>query len=70
MDPNPGLGCPQCGFRIPISIQMLLSGQPIGCPACHLELRVNREESKETLNALEKVAEAIAKTDEAKRGYQ
>ncbi|MCR9244621.1 MAG: CSL-type zinc finger protein [bacterium] len=48
----PGMPCPQCGQRIVIEAAALLSGQPIQCASCGLELRVNTEQSKETLDAL------------------
>ena len=52
---EPGLSCPKCRFRIQIGIPMLLSGQPVICPKCFLRLDVDREQSKESLQALEKL---------------
>ena len=65
----PGLDCPQCGFRIQLSVAMLLSGEPVLCPACDLKLSVDREESQACLNELRKVCAAIQKAEEAKNMY-
>ncbi|SRR6266536_3078364 len=53
--PSPGLTCPRCSFRILISISMLLSEKTICCPNCNLELKVDKERSQESLNALRKL---------------
>lgn len=60
----PGLDCPQCGFRIMISVPMLLSGGPIFCPACSLKLTVDQEQSRACLNELQKVYDAVQKVEE------
>ena len=66
----PGLDCPQCGFRIQVSIPMLLSGEPIICPACGLKLSADQEKSQACLNELRKVNDAIQKAEEAKIKYR
>lgn len=63
----PGLDCPQCGFRIMISVPMLLSGGPIFCPACSLKLTVDQEQSRACLNELQKVYNAVQRVEEIKR---
>ncbi|MFP5270678.1 hypothetical protein [Coleofasciculus sp.] len=69
----PGLPCPECNFRIPMYIELLLSGSPIHCPACGLKLTVDREKSSESIAALEKLdlglKQAQERIDEAKRNY-
>jgi DNA-directed RNA polymerase subunit RPC12/RpoP len=62
----PGLDCPQCGFRIMISVPMLLSGGPIFCPACSLKLTIDQEQSRACLNELQKVYNAIQRVEEVK----
>jgi hypothetical protein len=52
---RPGIGCPRCQQHIEVSIPVLLSGMPITCPHCALELKVNREKSKDSFEALEKL---------------
>lgn len=49
---EPGLTCPRCLHRIPVSIGMLLSGGPVICSRCFLQLGIDRERSKESLAAL------------------
>lgn len=48
----PGMPCPNCETSIVIDPMVLLSGTPITCAACGLELHVNMEKSAETLSAL------------------
>ena len=52
---TPGLTCPECGYRIQVSIPMLLSGQPIVCAACSLVLHVEQEKSAAALGALKQL---------------
>lgn len=67
---TPGLTCPQCYYRIEVSISMLLSGGPIVCTACGLKLAVEEEQSRGCLNELRKVNEAIANVEEVKKVSQ
>jgi predicted nucleic acid-binding Zn-ribbon protein len=62
----PGLPCPACGLRFPVSIEALLSDLPIACPACGLALSVHREKSEESLDALRRVREAIQDAEAAR----
>lgn len=64
----PGLDCPRCGFRIQVSIPMLLSGNSVICTACGLKLTVDKEKSKGCLSELRKVNDAVRKAEEMKRG--
>lgn len=64
---NPGLDCPRCNFRIIISIEMLLSGDPVVCPNCGLKLSVDQEKSNACLNALRKVNNAVKEAEAVKR---
>lgn len=61
---QPGLICPQCAFRIQITIPMLLSGQPIYCTQCFLEFRVDNQKSQESLSALHKLQSDFQKAEE------
>ncbi len=56
---QPGLDCPQCGFRITIQINSLLSMQPIICPACALKISIDKEASHACLDKLKTVQHAI-----------
>jgi hypothetical protein len=61
----PGLPCPSCGLRFPVSIEGLLSDQPITCPACGLALTVHREKSEDSLKALRRVSDGIKDAEAA-----
>lgn len=63
-----GLPCPQCSFLIPVTMDMLLKAafQPIRCPNCGLQLRVDAEKSKESLDDLRKLREGIRAAEEIK----
>jgi hypothetical protein len=50
----PGLPCPGCGERLVATIQQLLSGTPIVCQ-CGLELHVDEQQSRETLDGLRRL---------------
>ncbi|AFL83176.1 hypothetical protein Belba_0518 [Belliella baltica DSM 15883] len=58
---NPGLKCPECSTRIPISIQTLLTSNGVTCPNCDLELEIDKEKSEGALHALEKLQSGIQK---------
>ena len=61
-----GMPCPQCNQPIIIDPMFLLSSAPIECASCGLELRVNMEQSGETLMALKTYMDKFA---EIERGY-
>lgn len=67
MAQNPGLDCPECGFRIMITMTGLLSGEPVVCPACSLLLHIHQEESKECLDEVRKLDEALKEAEEKKQ---
>jgi hypothetical protein len=52
---TPGLTCPECGYRIQVSIPSLLSGQPLVCAGCSLVLHVEQEKSAAALGALKQL---------------
>lgn len=56
---NPGLNCPECGIRIPINIQMLLSSNAVICPSCSLELEIDKDKSESALQALGKLQSGL-----------
>lgn len=63
---DPGLNCPQCTYKIKITMETLMLGMPIVCPACGLELGVDQEKSKGCINELRKVSDAIQKAEKTK----
>ena len=48
----PGVPCPDCGTPLVISAEVILGGQPVSCPGCRLELRVDPDRSADSLRAL------------------
>ena len=62
----PGLKCPQCGFRIQVTVETLLKGLPVYCSSCGLELTVDQEKSKPAIDALEKLHNSIEKVERIK----
>ena len=50
---QPGeIPCPSCGRMLPLPVAAVLSGQPIVCAGCGLELTAQRETSREALDSL------------------
>lgn len=65
-----GMKCPICEGFIPIGVHQLLFDGDISCPHCGLSLTINRMQSKQALDALRKVEEAVGnlrKTENFKR---
>lgn len=62
----PGLACPQCGFRIQVTVKTLLEGLPVYCSSCGLELTIDQEKSKAAIDALEKLQNSIEKVERIK----
>ncbi len=56
---QPGLTCPECNTRIPISINSLLQQAPVICPGCQLILEVDAQQSKGALSALQKLQDGL-----------
>ena len=60
---TPGMPCPNCGAYIAMSIEDLLSQSSFKCqnPDCNTELHIDRGRSAESMNALEKLKDGLAK---------
>lgn len=56
---QPGLNCPECTTRIPISIQILLNSGSVTCPGCSLSLEIDRQQSEGALHALQKLQNGL-----------
>jgi transcription elongation factor Elf1 len=55
----PGLICPQCGFKMQVTIELLLNKPSICCSGCGLTLDIDQEKSKASLTALQKAYQHI-----------
>lgn len=64
---TPGLDCPECGARIPVTMEMLLHETAIECGNCGLKLAVDREKSKESLVLLKTLEKDLKKAEEKKQ---
>lgn len=62
-----GMDCPVCKQFIPVSIQQLLFEGSISCPHCGLSLTINRTQSKQALDALQKVQDAVCHLRETEK---
>ena len=62
----PGLACPQCGFRIQVTIEALLKNLTVSCSSCGLALSIDQEKSKPAINALEDLYNSIEKVERIK----
>lgn len=60
-DRSPGINCPKCGHKFPVTIEQLLTSESIICPSCALKLELNKEKSKEALEAMEKLYKTLKK---------
>lgn len=65
-NPLPGLDCPQCGFRIQMTIEMLLNSSSICCGNCSLELSIDKDKSGPALNSLKEAYNAVKKVENLK----
>jgi len=63
LNQSPGLICPQCGFGIQVTIELLLNNPSICCSSCGLELSVDQEKSKAALSALQRAYRKVKKTE-------
>lgn len=64
----PGLECPQCGFRIQVTIEALLKNLAVCCSSCGLGLSIDREKSKPAIDALDNLHKSIEKVERIKAG--
>jgi predicted amidophosphoribosyltransferase len=64
LNQSPGLICPQCGFRIHLTIELLLNNPSICCSECGLELSIDQEKSKAALNALQRAYRKARKIED------
>jgi transcription elongation factor Elf1 len=63
--PSQGFPCPECSMPIVTSIENLLSGAPVVCGRCALELHVDRERSAASLELVENLRRAMERAGRA-----
>jgi hypothetical protein len=61
--------CPECNSPIPMSMDRLLSGQPIKClnPACGLELKIDTQKSQKALEQVSKLKKEVDNFEKKKK---
>lgn len=57
--PAPGFPCPECGFTISVSIDLLVAGRPAFCNGCGLELQLDKERSMPILEEFQELKSNI-----------
>lgn len=62
----PGFNCPKCNFFIEVSLQSLLYDHSHKCPSCLTEFSMDRQESKQALELIQKVYTAMQNLETAK----
>lgn len=65
----PGITCPNdsCREKFSVSLQDLLFSPSIQCPHCLCLLTMNREKSRDTITAMDKLYTAIKNAETAKK---
>jgi hypothetical protein len=65
---KPGFPCPQCSEAIVINIpDLLLARSTVCCSKCGLKLKMDWQKDNRACQALEKLQEAAAKVEQARR---
>ncbi|MEQ9266243.1 MAG: hypothetical protein RLN81_13525 [Balneolaceae bacterium] len=47
--------CPECNAAVEIAIEDLLHGKSIACPSCSVSFKIGTDESKNALDAIQKL---------------
>lgn len=63
---EPGFPCPECQAHINIEMGMLFMGVPIKCPACGLQIKLDKNSSHKGLQAIKKLEDGLNKAEEVK----
>jgi DNA-directed RNA polymerase subunit RPC12/RpoP len=64
----PGLTCPECGFRIQVTLEALLKDLAVSCSSCGLELSIDQEKSKPAIHAMQNLYSSIQDVERIKAG--
>ena len=65
-----GIPCPECKSFIPMSIMQLLTEQVFKCPNCGLTIYLDKDQSKESMEALSKLDKAIKDVESVKKSVK
>ncbi len=67
---QPGLSCPECGTKLFITMESLLNYLPVQCHGCGLELTIDREKSKSSIESLRKLKMGLDEAESVKQRGQ
>ena len=67
---QPGLNCPECGTRLIITMDALLNYEPVNCHGCGLELTIDQEKSKSSIESLRKLKTGLNEAESVKKRGQ
>jgi len=63
---QPGLSCPECGTKLIISMESLINYEPVHCHNCGLELTIDEEKSKQSIDSLRKLQDGLSQAERVK----
>lgn len=67
---QPGLSCPECGTRLMITMESLINYEPVQCHTCGLELTIDQEKSKQSIESLRKLQDGLSQADKVRSDGQ
>ena len=67
---QPGLSCPECGTKLVISMETLLNYEPVQCFNCGLELTIDQEKSKQSIESLRKLNQGLSEAKKVRADGQ
>jgi len=67
---GPGLPCPQCKNLIRLTMEDLLGRDRFFCGCCGLEVRLDRQRSRQSLELMGKIRAAVENVEKVKKRYR
>jgi DNA-directed RNA polymerase subunit RPC12/RpoP len=67
---RPGLSCPECRTKLVISMESLVNYEPVRCHGCGLELTIDQEKSKQSIESLRKLQNGLSKAEKIRADGQ
>lgn len=63
---NPGFQCPHCQNLVEVTLKSLLFAKNMSCPHCHTSFEMNRQESKQAIDLMQKLNTVIDNIESVK----
>ncbi|GMQ28705.1 hypothetical protein [Algoriphagus confluentis] len=67
---QPGLSCPECGTKLVISIASLINYEPVLCHGCGLELTIDQEKSRQSIESLRRLQDGLDQAEKIRSDNQ